>query len=159
MSLITKKRDDVYLIIGGTGSLEGKLKQLTSKLNLDKFVRFEGFIPEEHLSLYYQSADVFILPTKFLEGFGLVTLEALSSGLLVLGTPVGGTKEILGRFDSSLLFPDTSPESMADSISRYIKYPGLDELGRKCREFVIRNYSWESAVTEFDKLIKMETGL
>lgn len=159
VSLITQKRDNVYLIIGGAGNLEGKLKQLTSKLNLDKFVRFEGFIPEERLPLYYQSADVFILPTKFLEGFGLVTVEALSSGLPVLGTPAGGTKEILGRLDSSLLFPDTSPESMADLISRHIKYPGLEKLGERCREFVIRNYSWESAVTEFDKLIKMETGL
>ena len=156
MALVTKERDDIYLIIGGVGSLERKLKQLTSKLNLNKFVRFEGFIPEEHLSLYYQSADVFILPTKFLEGFGLVTLEALSSGLPVLGTPVGGTKEILGKLDPFLLFPDTSPESMANSISRYIKYPRLEELGKRCREFVVRNYSWDNAITEFDKLIKME---
>ncbi len=153
------KEEDIILVIGGKGPLESKLKELTKKLELGGRIYFTGFIEDEKLPLYYQASDLFILPTRCLEGFGMVTLEALSSGLPVLGTPVGGTKEILGKFDSSLLFPDTSPESMADSISRYIKYPELNELSKRCREFVVRNYSWDYAITELDKLIKMEAKL
>lgn len=147
---------DVTLVIGGKGPLERKLRKLTRELGLEERVYFTGFIDEKKLPLYYQVADLFVLPSLYLEGFGLVTLEALSSGLPVLGTPVGGTKEILGRFDSSLLFRDVSPESMADLISRYIRYPGLNELSKRCREFVVRNYSWDNAVTELDKLTKMD---
>ncbi len=153
------KDRNVILVIGGKGPLESKLKKLTRELGLEERIYFTGFIDDEKLPIYYQAANLFVLPSLCLEGFGLVTLEALSSGLPVLGTPVGGTKEILGRFDPSLLFRNTSPESMADSISRYIKHPGLEELGKRCREFVVRNYSWDNAVTEFDKLIKMEIGL
>ena len=54
-----------------------------------------GEIDDESLVLYYQAADIFILPTQSLEGFGLVTLEALSCGVPVLGTPIGATTNIL----------------------------------------------------------------
>jgi glycosyltransferase involved in cell wall biosynthesis len=66
--------------------------------------------------LYYQMADLFILPTTELEGFGLVTVEALASGLPVLGTPVGGTKEILTKLGSDYLFDDSTPQSIATGI-------------------------------------------
>lgn len=152
MSLVTKKRDDIYLIIGGVGSLERKLKQVTSKLRLDNLVRFEGFIPEEHLPLYYQSADVFILPTKFLEGFGLVTVEALSSGIPVLGTPVGGTREILGKLDSNLLFEGIDADSFSKKIlETYALGESLIELGKDCRRFAVKNYLWEKVVMDVER--------
>jgi len=61
-------------------------------------------------------ADLFVLPTLELEGFGLVTLEALASGVPVLGTPVGGTVEILKNLNPKLLFKDASSESRARLI-------------------------------------------
>jgi len=61
-------------------------------------------------------ADLFVLPTLELEGFGLVTIEALASGVPVLGTPVGGTVEILEKLNPNLLFKDTSSESIARLI-------------------------------------------
>jgi glycosyltransferase involved in cell wall biosynthesis len=51
-------------------------------------VYFAGFVPDDELPLYYQAADLFVLPTRSLEGFGLITLEAFASELPVVGTPV-----------------------------------------------------------------------
>jgi len=44
-------------------------------------------------------ADIFVLPTKELEGFGLDTLEDMASSLPVIRTPVGATNKIIGNFD------------------------------------------------------------
>ena len=142
---------EVYLLVGGSGPLRDELLGQTQKLGLQDHIRFVGFIPEEVLPDYYRSADLFILPTLELEGFGLVTLEALASGLPVLGTPVGGTMEILSKFDSRYLFKDTEPESMALSITetgrRLIGQPGIwKALSAQCRDFAEEHYSWEKNV-------------
>jgi glycosyltransferase involved in cell wall biosynthesis len=103
-------------------------------------------------------ADIFVLPTKELEGFGLVTLEAMASGIPVLGTPVGGTKEIIGNFDSSFLFKGTDPDSMVELISEKYHLIKRDpqrwrEISHRCRKFVDENYSWEKNIDSFEELI------
>lgn len=149
---------DLYLVIGGDGPLRNELSALASRLGLNHCVRFDGFIQEEQLSQYYRAADMFVLPTRELEGFGLVTLEALACGVPVLGTPVGGTKEILGGLDPSFLFEDTTPESMATLILekyRQIKEHPVEwaEICGRCRQFVKENYSWEKNVDALENVL------
>jgi glycosyltransferase involved in cell wall biosynthesis len=147
-----------FLVIGGDGPLKGELLSESRRLDLERDVAFVGFIPEEHLADHYRMADLFILPTCELEGFGLVTLEALASGVPVLGTPVGGTKEILGRFDASFLFNDITPESMAalilEKYRRIKEHPvKWAEICARCRRFVEENYSWERNVDALENVL------
>jgi len=147
MGRIVKQNSDIYLVVGGGGILKDKLVELTRQLDLDHHIEFVGYIKDEHLVSYYQAADFFILPTKYLEGFGLVTTEALACGLPVLATPVGGTMEILNRFERKLLFEGTDADSMAALILQYaqMKAEEWDELSRRCRTFIEENYSWENS--------------
>jgi len=154
MEGVISKNNNIHLIIGGGGILKKELEQLVKDLRLGDYVSFAGFIPEEKLVFYYQAADYFILPTKYLEGFGLVTTEALSCGLPVLATPVGGTMEILNHFDQDLLFEGTTPEAMAALILKYaqIKDAEWDALSCRCRVFIENNYSWENSSEKTEKV-------
>lgn len=152
IAILVKEKPDVILLIGGKGFLEEKLKKKVKDFRLEDYIKFAGFVEEKELPLYYQSADLFILPSRDLEGFGLVSLEALSCGIPVLGTPVGGTKEILGRLDEDLLFRDTDPESMAEKILVYSSSKDLSALGKRCRDFVISHYSWDKMAIEYEKV-------
>jgi glycosyltransferase involved in cell wall biosynthesis len=156
---LIKRNADIYLIIGGEGKLKNGLIALSRSFGIENHIHFVGFISEDKLPAYYQMADIFILPTKELEGFGLVTLEAMASGLPVLGTPVGGTNEILGNFDLSFLFKAIDPNSMAQLIME--KYELIkhnpqkwEQISRQCRNFVERNYSWEKNVDALEDLFK-----
>ncbi|HRR39717.1 MAG TPA: glycosyltransferase, partial [Syntrophales bacterium] len=80
MKDVVKALPDVLLIIGGSGPLREKLLRLACELQLSDSIRFTGFIRDEELPDYYRAADIFVLPTIELEGFGLVTLEALACG-------------------------------------------------------------------------------
>ena len=159
MAIIKEKIPEVYLVIGGDGPLKETLQSLIRQYGLESFVRLRGFIKSEDLSLYYQMADFFILPTIALEGFGLVTIESLSCGTPVLGTPVGGTKEILEKFDSSFLFKDASLEAIADLILKKYNYykdnpEGRRQLSDQCRKFAEDNYSWELNIQKLEELFK-----
>lgn len=154
------KMPDVYLVLGGQGPLKNNLISLSHKLEVENYIKFVGFIPEEDLPDYYRVADVFILPTIELEGFGLITLEALASGVPVLGTPVGGTVEILGKLDSRYLFKDTKPESMASLIietcRQFRNNPQLwQDVSSQCRAFVEINYSWERNIDSTEELFEI----
>lgn len=153
MAEVRMEDNDVHLIIGGTGPLESKLKQLTVSLGLQTHIEFAGFISDENLLLYYQAADLFILPTKELEGFGLITLEALACGTPVLGTPVGGTIEILEPLDKGFIFEGTDSLSIAGLIKKHLgRREQLIVLGRKCRGYVEKNYLWQTTVEKMEKL-------
>lgn len=155
---VIKSAPDVLMLIGGEGPLREALKAKSEELGVKNYIRFEGFIPEESLPDYYRMADIFILPTKELEGFGLVTLEAMASGVPVLGTPVGGTREILGKFCPGFLFKDTTPASISELIIE--KYRTIkdspekwNDISASCRRFVEENYSWEKHVCALERLL------
>jgi glycosyltransferase involved in cell wall biosynthesis len=141
---VVKERPDAFFVIGGSGYLRAKLEAMIKDLGLSGSVRLAGYIPEEDLAAYYQCADLFILPTRLLEGFGLVTLEALSCGTPVLATPVAANPEILQRLDPGMLLNDISPEGIAAGILGFIpRYEGnRAEIRAACRRFVEENYSW-----------------
>jgi len=154
---VVKNAPDIYLVLGGMGPLKDDLVSLTVQLGVEDLIRFTDFIPEGELPEYYRMADLFILPTIELEGFGLVTLESMASGVPVLGTPVGGTKEILGKFDRGFLFKGTSPDSMALLIAekyRVIKEKPEDwkKISNRCRDFVVSRYSWKKNVDSLEKM-------
>ena len=149
---------ELFLVIGGHGPLRRKLSKTVDALGLSDHVRFVGFIPEQRLADYYAMADLFILPTRELEGFGLVTLESLACATPVVGTPVGGTTEILGDFEPELLFDDTSANAMASKISelcaKFIDEPSsLESLSRRCRQYAEDRYSWDESVRALETLL------
>ena len=131
---------------------------MVKALDLNQVVSLTGFIPSDSLASYYAAADFFILPTRYLEGFGLVTPESMACGTPVLGTPVGGTKEILSGFNSEFLFEDTSPEAIADgmqhAVTEYYDDKNKYELLRqRCREYVEERYSWDRHVEQLRDII------
>jgi glycosyltransferase involved in cell wall biosynthesis len=161
--IVQNGRTDLLLVIGGEGPLEQRLKEQAGRCGIEKFVRFAGFIPDEELPSYYQMADLFILPTTELEGFGLVTVEALASGLPVLGTPIGGTREILARLGPEYLFDDVTPESMAIGILNALKNWGKDSsaykaISKSCRHLAEEQYSWENHVSKLEELFYSMIG-
>jgi len=132
-----------HLAIGGCGPLEADLEERAQKSRAAANIRFLGSIPDIQLPDWYRAADLFVLPTRSLEGFGMVTLEAMSSGTAVLGTDVGATSEILMQLDKDLLITRTGPTAIADSIENLIKDAGrLADLGAKARNIVEKLYKW-----------------
>jgi glycosyltransferase involved in cell wall biosynthesis len=104
------------LLIAGDGRLATEVAGLINELGLTGAVTMVGRVGEPDLRDLYASADVVVMPSQELEGFGLTTIEALACGTPVLGTPVGATPEILGALDRGLLTAGISPRAIADGV-------------------------------------------
>ncbi|MBD3367458.1 MAG: glycosyltransferase [Candidatus Eisenbacteria bacterium] len=139
------------LVVCGGGPLLDDLSRLSEDLGIGDSVRLLGRVVDEDLIKHYQAADLFVLPTAALEGFGIVTVEALSANLPVIGTPAGATPEILGQLDERLLTRDTSAKAIADAISSWIKWRHEDQDPYRYREFAVANYAWENVADSVEQ--------
>lgn len=140
------------LLIGGEGFLENRLKSMVENYNLNGSILFLGHIPEEDLPKMYQAADFFVLPTKKLEGFGLVAIEAMACGTPALGTPVGAIPEVIGAFDRRLLFHSSGwldiKKKLEEVVNRSDRY---DFKPEDCRKFVEDHFSWKKVADRFEQ--------
>ena len=147
MPRVVRDHPDALLLVAGAGSRRAELEAQALSLGLAAHVRFLGFVPETALPLYYQAADAFVLPTRDLEGFGLVTIEALACGTPVLGTPVGATPELLDPIDPALVFDAATTDAIAAGLDAFLKRLADDRgaiarLRHAARERVEWHYGW-----------------
>jgi glycosyltransferase involved in cell wall biosynthesis len=148
--LVAQQMPEALFLIGGTGPLRPDLERLITRMQLEQNVSLLGFISEIELPLYYQAADLFVLPSIASEGFGLITLEALACDLPVLGTPVGATVELLSDFDPEMLFADTTPEAMAAQIVTWL---GRGSEHACYRARVVEQFSWDACMDRMERLL------
>jgi glycosyltransferase involved in cell wall biosynthesis len=133
-----------HLVIGGRGPLEVELRRRIRSLGLQQHVTLAGYISEDVLPLYYQCADLFVLPSIDLEGFGLVTLESLACGTPVLATRTGANAELLQGLGDHHLVDAPTGDEVAKGILRFFDERAAADpaLRRECRRYVEGRYSW-----------------
>lgn len=127
------------LIIVGQGDVryQALLNRLVGR---DASVRFTGQLTQAELWAYYQSADVFVLPTLS-EGSALVVYEAMAAGLPVVTTPNAGS--VVRDGVDGLLFPACDVDALQDKIQYLYQNPHARiAMGHSARERV-REFTWE----------------
>ncbi|MDQ6776131.1 MAG: glycosyltransferase family 4 protein [Actinomycetota bacterium] len=131
------------LAVAGDGPLAEEIRSLIRELSLAGSVFLLGRVSEADLVGWYRAANLFVLPTQELEGFGISTIEALACGTPVVGTPVGGTPEILAAIDPRLLAAGPSPSELAAAVLGVTRPEGvLGALASRVRARVIPAMSW-----------------
>lgn len=151
---VVRHHPGTQLWIGGDGPMRAEYETLIRQLGLSANVELLGRISNEELVWRYQAADISIVPTLTLEGFGLITVESLACGTPVLGTPYGGTREILHQISDELMFQDGTSESIGRKIIDVLNQESFLPSREACREFVLQKYTWSrvaEAVTEVFK--------
>jgi phosphatidyl-myo-inositol dimannoside synthase len=91
--LLEQHPDTIYLIVGG-GNDRPRLESLAVQYGVAKNVQFTGSVPPEELPDYFRLADVFVMPSA-MEGFGIVFLEAMATGIRVVGGSQDGSRDAL----------------------------------------------------------------
>ncbi len=150
---VAKQIPDVLLLMGGKGYLENHLLAQIRKLQLEQNVRLLGFIPEGKLPMYYQAADLFVLPTVDLEGFGLATIEALSCGTPVIATPIGANPEVVGPLGKEFICDNATPEALAVRIIWFIRQGVNIELRNRCRSYCESNFTIKKVVDHLEQIL------
>jgi phosphatidylinositol alpha-1,6-mannosyltransferase len=143
----------VHVVIGGTGPEHAEIKQRIAGDGLAN-VHLVGYIPDADLPDYYRAADVFILPTRTAEGFGLVLMEAAASGIPSIATDSGAPREVVDDGVTGLLVPPGAPDALASAITTLYRSPEL--LSQMGRAALTRSasFTWDRSIDTLERVLK-----
>ncbi|MBU0761873.1 MAG: glycosyltransferase family 4 protein [Candidatus Altiarchaeota archaeon] len=159
-NLIKAMRDikDSKLIIAGEGPYRQELEGLVCEMGLEKKVVFLGRVENMHLPKYYNRSSMFAIPTIRVEGLPLIELEAMSCGLAVVASDIGGIPTAINDGVNGLLVMPGDIEGLASAIERVLNDRKLAEkLGKNARATILKKFSREKMVEDTIKVYEKLT--
>jgi len=140
--ILSGARDDVRLVLVGDGEEKAELAALVKDMGIEGKVCFAG--QRSDVPDLLHAMDVFVLPSLN-EGYGRVVVEAMSAGLPIVASRVGGVPTLVEDGENGLLVPAGDPEAIAAAAGRILDNPQLAaEMSEASRKLVSANHSVEA---------------
>ena len=127
LPVLAERIPEIVYVVCGEGPDRVRLEAKASALGVRDRVVFAGFIPEADKAEYYRLADAYVMPSRG-EGFGIVFLEAMASGVPVMGSQLDGSREALLEGELGVLVnPDDASEVVAGIVRTLSRPKGVPE--------------------------------
>jgi len=139
---------EVLVLIAGRGPLEAELQARIAALGLANHVRLLGFVSDAKLPAAYRAADLTVVPTSALEGFGLVAAESLAAGTPCVVTPVGGLTDVVSPLAPQLVSASPSAADVADMLARALRREIALPSAAHCASYARRRFDWPVVATQ-----------
>jgi N-acetyl-alpha-D-glucosaminyl L-malate synthase BshA len=137
------------LLMVGEGPERASAQALARRLGIDDRVRFLG--RQDHIEELTGLADVFLLPSE-LESFGLSALEAMASGVPVIGSDAGGLPEVVKHTETGFVLPVGDIEGMASRAIEILKDDAhARELGQAGKRRAASLFGAERVVSQYER--------
>ena len=163
MGKILKEIPEFKLLVVGDGPDLERLKQQSKQLGIYEKIIFTGFVPYKEVPRFCSLADLCINPFRMDGKYAfndkltpVKFFDFLSCGKPVLATPLQGTLYDFPKESNTIIYE--SLDLFTGKMIELLKNDSLDEIGQRGREFVGKNFTWDSVtrkmLSEFDNMIK-----
>jgi glycosyltransferase involved in cell wall biosynthesis len=150
MPAVLEAVPDARLAVCGDGPLRPEVQAFIDGAGLGDRVRLLGRVSDDDLLGWYRRADLFVMPTQELEGFGLSAAEALATGTPVVGTPAGAVPELLAPLDARLVSAGVDSAALARTIVDVLAAPELlASVAHRARAHVHPGLSWAAVADRY----------
>ena len=143
----------IHLTLVGSGhpDYEAVLRELVDTSGLSDYITFHGPVSKDEMPALLQQFDILIFPSIYEEPLARMTQEAMVSGLVVIGTTTGGTKEILMDGETGFTFAPEDADGLAKQVTRLILDPDLCyRVAEAGRQTVLENFTLDKMVQEIE---------
>src|SRR5438128_1483564 len=130
------------LVIAGGGPERERLDALVATYGMTDRIQLAGYCGPPRLRALMQAADLQVCTSAF-ENLSLAILEGMACGTPVLGTPGGGSPELVAQIEPELVLPDDHAHSIAEALPPWLHdRRRLAELGHRARRLAVECYDW-----------------
>lgn len=154
--LSCKDLDEVFLNIAGDGPLLEELKNISRFYKMSQKVLFYGKLPFEKMVEMYSCNDVFVLPTKRLEGLPMTLVEACFAGIPIIATDIGGIKDVVNNGENGFLVSLKNVNELKEKIEILMKDKNLAQrMGLNGRIKAENNFEVNKMLDKYEKAFEM----
>ncbi len=143
-------KEKLTLTIGGNGETS-KLKNFIRKNSLEDWIHFEGWVNDERKHQLLSNSDVLILPS-YNEGLPIAILEAMSYGLAIIASNVGGIPEIVKNDENGFLIEPGNIQQIEDSLKKLIKTPSVIPVMGESSKSKVKNHFTSNVLTRLGEI-------
>ncbi|MCU1534895.1 MAG: glycosyl transferase family 1 [Glaciihabitans sp.] len=152
--VVEDSTDDFLYLVVGTGAERDTIAAAVESRGQQRTVRLLGGIDQDDLVSIYNGADAFVMPNVptpgDIEGFGLVALEASSTGTPVVATAVDGVPDAVHDPGNGHLVPALDAAGLAEQLRRIAASP----IDRKAvRQYTLDTFSWDASAAEVSGIL------
>jgi glycosyltransferase involved in cell wall biosynthesis len=141
---------DVKFILVGDGPLRGRLEALSKSLGIEDRLIFTGH--RNDIRDIISAIDIVVIPS-LLEGFPMITLEAMAMEKPIIATAIDGIFEQIANNEEGILIAPQNPMAIALAVEQLLLYPcDAQRIGKNARERVIRDFSVKKMIEETIKV-------
>ncbi|WP_026369217.1 glycosyltransferase [Kallotenue papyrolyticum] len=137
---VQRVRPDTRLLVVGRGDAQ-PFQERIAALGLREVI-FVGPVAAEELPRYYRSADVFCAPSTGQESFGIILIEAMSSGCPVVAADIEGYRQVVTHRQDGVLVPPQHPEALAVALLQLLGDERLRARLARAGVHTARRYDW-----------------
>jgi glycosyltransferase involved in cell wall biosynthesis len=158
-ALKRKGYEDFTLMIIGEGPQRQELEGMIEELGIEKQVKWMGWVNYNSLGYFFDSSDIFVLPT-FEDTWGMVVLEAMAFGKPVLCSELAGAREMVKNGESGFTFDPAhdNPEVLSEILRKFIDDPNLIQcMGKKSKK-IASSHTPEIVANDLKYIIEFVLG-
>lgn len=143
---------EIHLV--GDGPLRAELETQAEDMHLSDNIVWHGWLQREELSKICGSCHCFVNPSLY-EGMPNAVLEAMACAKPIVASRVPGNDAVVQHGITGFLFPLDQPSALRESLQTLIDDPArAEEMGRRGREWVARDFSWERVAAAYVELLE-----
>ena len=137
------------LLCLGDGPARPEAESLVQRYNLQDYIRFFGYIPEDQTAGFYVNSNVLVFPTYHTEGFPMVIFNAAAAGLPIITTRIRAAADYLVEPENCLWVEPKSPSQLADAIISLLTKPEMRKAMSANNRTLVERFSTETVTREY----------
>ena len=163
MGLLAKEKqffELTFSIVGGGyfPEYENQLRAQVAQLGLERRVNFLGKRPRAELPRIFAEHDALVFPSEWDEPFAITPLEAIASGLAVIGTTTGGSGELFRNGETAMTFAAGDAADCARAIRElWASRELFEKISCNAQRVVRENHTLDAMVDKLERSLKAET--
>jgi glycosyltransferase involved in cell wall biosynthesis len=155
---LVRRRSSCRLVVAGRGPAHEEMMRRAAALGVQDSVDLLGYVSGEELAAAYRTADAFVLPSYFPEGFPLAVMEAMGYALPVITTRIRGCADHLEEGVNALFVPARDPHRLAAAMERLVHDATLRQAMGRANAAKVADFAPDQVLHAYVRVLDALTG-